>query len=91
MEVDTLAAPWGWCDKSQQAQGSNNSRGHTGLAAGEGQEAQLARGRSWTDSTGLEGSRWWGCPHRSGVQSQGSHSNIGDHDHPQAPHGQQSH
>ena len=92
MEDDTLAAPWGVrCDRSQLAQGSSNSRGHTGPAAVEERQARLARGRSWTDSTGLEDSRWWGCPHRSGGQSRGSHSNIADHDHPQAQHGQQSH
>ena len=91
MEVGTLAVPWGWCDRSQQARGSSNSRGHTGPAEGEEQQAQLAQGRSWTDSTGLGDSRWWGCPHRSGGLRWGIHSNIGDHDHPQAPHGQQSH
>ncbi len=59
MEDDTLAAPWGVrCDRSQLAQGSSNSRGHTGPAAGEEQPARLARGRSWTDSTGPGGSRW---------------------------------
>ena len=75
---------------SQQALGSNSSRGHTALAAGEEQQDLEPLGIGQAGSTGLGGSRWWGCPHRSDGQGWGSHSSNTGSGYPQGPHGQKS-